>query len=47
MHAGVAYDQTTLLAALGGFEVSGLEELSSEIRASHHRLSQDGEAAGF
>ncbi len=47
MHAGTAHDQVTLLAALGGLKVSGLEELSAEIRASHGRLSQDGEAAGF
>lgn len=47
MHAGTAHYQVTLLAALGGLKVSGLEELSAEIRASHDRLSQDGEVAGF
>lgn len=47
MHAGVAHDQTDLLAALGGLEVVGFAELAAEIRASHDRLTRDGEAAGF
>lgn len=46
MHAGVAVDQTELLGALGQLEITGLDELSGAIRASHGRLIRDGEAAG-